>query len=107
MNARTIFLSHTSLMAHVPEGRSFVQAARGLELEVFHTLREALPPAAPSERRLQHLPYLPANFIGRRADLDEAERLIRSTLASGAALSLVGFRGMGGIGKTALAAALA
>src|SRR5262249_41055426 len=85
----------------------FFEDGSSLELEVFHTLREALAPAAPSDRRLQHLPYLPANFIGRRADLDEAERLIRSTLASGAALSLVGFRGMGGIGKTALAAALA
>jgi hypothetical protein len=32
MSARTIFLSHTSLMAHVPEGRSFVQAAKDAAL---------------------------------------------------------------------------
>src|SRR5438067_2061750 len=32
MNARTIFLSHTSLMARVPEGRSFVQAAKDAAL---------------------------------------------------------------------------
>src|SRR5437763_14458192 len=32
MNARTIFLSHTSLMAHVPTGRNFVQAAKDAAL---------------------------------------------------------------------------
>src|SRR6266498_1851714 len=32
MSARTIFLSHTSLMARVPEGRSFVQAAKDAAL---------------------------------------------------------------------------
>jgi hypothetical protein len=65
------------------------------------------PPGAEAERRLQHKLYLPPNFTGRSGDLDQAERHIRASLAEGASLSFVGFRGMGGIGKTALAAALA
>jgi WD40 repeat protein len=73
----------------------------------LHLALEKLPAAPSPDRRLQHMPYLPANFTGRQADLDAAERLVRDSLAGGAALSLVGFRGMGGIGKTALAAALA
>src|SRR5262249_24360210 len=79
----------------------------GLELEVYHTLREALAPPTSPDRRLQHLPYLPANFPGRVAALAAAERLIRNALSEGRAVSLVGFKGMGGIGKTSLAAALA
>jgi len=73
----------------------------------LHLALEKLPAPASPDRRMQHLPFLPANFTGRGADLDEAERLIRAALAGGTALSFVGFRGMGGIGKTAVAAALA
>jgi WD40 repeat protein len=73
----------------------------------LHLALEKLPAAPSPDRRLQHLPYLPANFTGRGADLDAAEQLVRTALAGGATLSFVGFRGMGGIGKTALAAALA
>jgi hypothetical protein len=78
-----------------------------LEMLVHRTLKEQLGAPPRLERRLQHLPYLPANFTGRYADLDAAERLIRDALAAGAALSLVGFKGMGGVGKSTLAAALA
>ncbi len=77
-----------------------------LQYRLYRLIREKLPAASP-ERRLQHLLYLPANFTGRQAELEESERQIRAAVVEGTSLSFVGFRGMGGIGKTALAAALA
>jgi WD40 repeat protein len=85
----------------------FFDDPKSLELEVYDTLLKALSPTAPADRRLQHKIHLSDNFTGRQADLDAAERVVRDSLASGATLSFVGFRGMGGVGKSTLAAALA
>lgn len=84
---------------------TFFSDPAGLELEVFHALI-ALGPA-PADRRAQHLPYLAPNFTGRDEYLASAERHIRESVAAGGAFCCVGFRGMGGVGKTSLVAALA
>jgi tetratricopeptide (TPR) repeat protein len=58
---------------------------------------------------LHQLPAPPAAFTGRNTELTELERLINEHGTSGVAITALGgvFHGMGGVGKTALAIALA
>ncbi|HVT19012.1 MAG TPA: tetratricopeptide repeat protein [Thermoanaerobaculia bacterium] len=58
---------------------------------------------AASLPRLYQLPSPPADFTGREKDL----AALRGALATGGATAIFGLRGMGGVGKTALALKLA
>jgi hypothetical protein len=74
---------------------------------LHRTLTEQLPAAPSANRPMQHSDKRERNFTGRTIDLEEAERQVRSTVVAGGALCFVGFKGMGGVGKTTLAAELA
>ncbi len=56
---------------------------------------------------MQHLRWRAINFQGRREELDRLAAEVREAAAGGTSLSFVGLKGLGGIGKTALAAELA
>jgi WD40 repeat protein len=58
-------------------------------------------------RPRQHLFYRARNFHGRGSELERLEAEVRGAAAGGTSLSFVGLKGLGGIGKTALAAELA
>jgi hypothetical protein len=77
-------------------GRAWVEAFCGAD---------AISPARPRPR--QHLLYRAINFQGRGHELDRLAAEVRQKVAEGTSLSFVGLKGLGGIGKTALAAELA
>ncbi len=58
-------------------------------------------------RLLQHRDRRTINFQGREKELDELTAEVRAAVTNGTSLSFVGIKGMGGLGKTALAAELA
>ena len=58
-------------------------------------------------RPLQHLPYRSLTFTGRQEQLENLENGIRNRIQNGLQLGFWGLRGMGGIGKSALAAEMA
>jgi hypothetical protein len=64
------------------------------------------PPSRP-DRPLQHRDRRAINFRGREKELEALTAEVRAALSDGTSLSFVGLKGMGGIGKTALAAELA
>lgn len=97
---------------------SFRGSQRNAELvkiakEILAIVRNGAPAAKPSEpsgagagsqlSALHQLPSPPADFIGREEDL----AALRTALAQDGAGAILGLRGMGGVGKTALALRLA
>ena len=58
-------------------------------------------------RPRQNLSHRTRNFHGRGSELERLEAEVRGAAAGGTSLSFVGLKGLGGIGKTALAAELA
>ncbi len=83
---------------------AFFATPGDLQHLIYRTLQQ--PPSRPDRPR-QHLRYRATNFQGRDKELEELAAEIRTAAASGTSLSFVGIKGMGGIGKTALAAELA
>ncbi len=61
----------------------------------------------PTRRPLQHKPFLSGQFAGRRTQLERLQTAIRLSAAQGNSIGLYGLRGMGGVGKSRLAAELA
>src|SRR5262249_17117252 len=72
-----------------------------LQHPVYRPLQQ--PPPHP-DRPLQHRDWRALNFQGRDKELEELTAEVREAVAGGTSLSFVGLKGMGGIGKTALAA---
>ncbi|HKH44644.1 MAG TPA: hypothetical protein VKM72_08280, partial [Thermoanaerobaculia bacterium] len=107
----------SELQARPRDGRaleSFPGAKRNTELkkiakEILELLRDGAPPPPPEPaseaaavlRPLHQLPPPPADFTGRTAELAD----LREAATRGG-VTISGVRGMGGIGKTALALAL-
>jgi WD40 repeat protein len=60
-----------------------------------------------SGRPLQHRDWRAINFQGREQEREKLTVEVRSAAGDGTSLSFVGIKGMGGVGKTALAAELA
>src|SRR5262249_13647185 len=85
----------------------FFVSPDALKHEVYRVLKEKLPKPPGADVPLQHLDYRAPNFQGRQHELQELLALLRSSRAQGTALSLVSLKGMGGVGKSALAAELA
>jgi tetratricopeptide (TPR) repeat protein len=67
------------------------------------TIKPGVSDAAPAPTSLHQLPAPPADFTGRSAELAE----LKAVLQAGGGAAICGLRGMGGIGKTALALVLA
>lgn len=109
------------LQARPKDGKplsSFPSSRRDAELakiakEILEIVRTGAPaPQPPAPKTVQPLPVLaalhqlptpPADFTGRQEDLD----FLRSHLAPGKPGAIFSLRGMGGVGKTALALKLA
>jgi hypothetical protein len=83
---------------------AFFATPGDLQHLVYRTLQQA--PSRP-DRPLQHRDRRAFNFQGRGKELEELTVEVRAAVTGGASLSFVGLKGMGGIGKTALATELA
>ncbi len=82
-----------------------MRAGGDLRVEVGgHYYQEALPPSVGPA--LKQLPQAP-DLVGRDAELAELEQLLTTAVAAGGTVFGVGLQGMGGVGKSALALALA
>jgi WD40 repeat protein len=77
-----------------------------LHTELFHALI-ALREAPAAHRPLQYLPYRAVGFTGRAALLDDLERQMRQRLAEASGAAGLALRGLGGVGKSAIAAEIA
>jgi WD40 repeat protein len=83
---------------------AFFTTPADLQHLVYRTLPQL--PSRP-DRPLQHRDRRALNFQGREKELEGLAAEVGAAVANGTSLSFVGLKGMGGIGKTALAAELA
>jgi WD40 repeat protein len=83
---------------------AFFATPGDLQHLVYRTLHQ---PTSRPGRPLQHRDRRAINFLDRERDLGELTAEVGAAVADGTSLSFVGLKGMGGIGKTALAAELA
>ena len=73
----------------------------GLELEVFHALREVVGNGRSSTPR--QLPAVPPNFVGRKAELGMLTSLLQNDITAHGTVLITAIGGTAGVGKTALA----
>ncbi len=72
--------------------------------EILDALKRAQPPRPTA---LHALPARPSDFQGRQQEITELSRALRQHTAYGTVATICGVRGLGGIGKTALAITVA